>query len=157
MLMLAAERARADFADVVEPFHIPVPLARALLVLEEPTPMRDLAGQLACDPSYITGLADQLEEAGLVTRIAGTDRRVKLLVPTAAGTALREKIATALAAQSRLEQRLTTQQRETLAELLQIMLGPDDSGSLIVQDQGEKRPHTKAHRGKESHEHAERN
>jgi hypothetical protein len=44
--------------------------------------MRMLADRLACERSYITGLADQLEERGLVTRATGEDRRVKLLALT---------------------------------------------------------------------------
>jgi DNA-binding MarR family transcriptional regulator len=138
MLMLAAQRAKADFAEAVEPFGIPLPLARALLVLAAPTPMRELAGQLACDPSYITGLADQLEAAGLVTRVPGKDRRIKLLQATEKGTELRERLATALAERSRLEQRLSPEQRDTLAELLTTMLGSPDSDAAVVRDQGEQ-------------------
>ncbi len=67
------------------------------LVLAKPTPMRELADQLHCDRSYITSLADKLEERGLVKRIPGEDRRVKLLALTDEGMAVRNKIAKAVA------------------------------------------------------------
>jgi len=125
MLILSAERVRADFAEAVAPFGIPVPLARALLVVATPTPMRELAGQLACDPSYVTGIADQLEAGGLVTRVPGKDRRVKLLVVTERGAELREQLAEAVTQQSVLGQKLDPRQREDLAGLLRLLLGPD--------------------------------
>ncbi len=49
-------------------------------------PMRELAGRIGCDPSHVTGMADRLEDLGLVERRANDqDRRVKLLVLTAEG------------------------------------------------------------------------
>jgi DNA-binding MarR family transcriptional regulator len=52
--------------------------------------MRDLAGELHCDPSNITGIADRLEERGLLERhVQADDRRVKLLSLTPAGEHLR--------------------------------------------------------------------
>jgi DNA-binding MarR family transcriptional regulator len=51
-----------------------------------PQPMRDLAGELGCDASNLTGIADRLEARGLVHRQADPqDRRVKLLVLTEEG------------------------------------------------------------------------
>src|SRR5690554_5329179 len=88
MIISIAERAKADFGEAVAPFGLPVPVVRALVVLREPAPMREIARELACDPSYITGIADQLEQNGLVTRVQGRDRRVKLLQLTAEGVAL---------------------------------------------------------------------
>ena len=85
LLIGIAEQARADFMTTVAEFGLPVPLARVLVLLSTPQPMRDLAEQMRCDRSYITGLADQLEERGLITRIPGQDRRIKLLTLTTAG------------------------------------------------------------------------
>ncbi|MBW3630045.1 MAG: MarR family transcriptional regulator, partial [Gemmatimonadetes bacterium] len=68
---------------------------RALLALAEAAPMRSLAGQLRCDASNVTGLADRLEVRGLVTRVGQQgDRRVKLLALTDAGRALRDEAVT---------------------------------------------------------------
>ena len=53
-------------------------------------PMRDLAGHWKCDASYVTNLADTLEERGLVERRPHpTDRRVKMIVLTDRGAAVR--------------------------------------------------------------------
>lgn len=122
MLILVAERAKMTFAESVSPFGLPVPLARALLVLATPTPMRELADHLACDPSYITGLADQLEERGLARRCPGTDRRVKLLEATQEGFALRDRISLAVTERAFITQRLDPPERETLARLLEQIL-----------------------------------
>src|SRR5438874_750842 len=97
MLIDIAEQAKADFAAMVASFGLPVHLARAVVLLTTPAPMRDLAERLACDRSYITNLADQLEERGLVARVPGEDRRVKLLALTDAGVAVRNQISEAVA------------------------------------------------------------
>jgi DNA-binding MarR family transcriptional regulator len=56
--------------------------------------MRQLAGELHCDPSNVTGIADRLEERGLVARhVRAQDRRVKQLSLTADGARLRTKLA----------------------------------------------------------------
>ena len=58
----------------------------------EGIPMRDLADQWGFDASYVTSLADALEERGLVERRPHpTDRRVKMLVLTAKGVEARER------------------------------------------------------------------
>lgn len=123
MLILAAERAKADVAEAVAPFGIAAPLARALLILDTPTPMREMAQQMACDPSYITGLADQLEADGLITRVPGSDRRIKLLVATERGNALRAELAEAIATKSVLERNLSADRRADLASILTDILG----------------------------------
>lgn len=123
MLILAAERAKADVAEAVAPFGIAAPLARALLILDSPTPMREMAQQMACDPSYITGLADQLEADGLITRVPGSDRRIKLLVATERGNALRADLAEAIATKSVLERNLSAERRDDLASILTDILG----------------------------------
>lgn len=122
MLVAIAEQAKADFAEIVAPFGLPVHLARAVLMLETPAPMRDLADQLACDRSYVTNLADQLEDRGLVERVPGEDRRVKLLSLTKSGLALRAEISSAIAERSMVLQRLTDSQRKALAPLLEALL-----------------------------------
>jgi DNA-binding MarR family transcriptional regulator len=55
--------------------------------------MRDLGRLLHCDPSFVTTIADLLEQHGLARREASTaDRRVKNLVLTAVGLARREEV-----------------------------------------------------------------
>ena len=125
MLVDITEQAKADFAATVAGFGLPVSLARAIVLLTRPAPMRNLADQLACDRSYITALADQLEERGLITRVAGDDRRVKLLALTDAGIAVRNQIANAVAEHNMILRRLTEAERQALAPLLERLLGHD--------------------------------
>ena len=52
----------------------------------ETTTMSGLAAQLRCDGSYVTGLVDALEEAGLAERRSDAhDRRVKVVALTPKG------------------------------------------------------------------------
>jgi MarR family transcriptional regulator, organic hydroperoxide resistance regulator len=65
------------------------PQALALLRLEMPLPMHDLAERLRCDASNVTGIVDKLEGRRLVERkVDEGDRRVKNLVLTAEGADL---------------------------------------------------------------------
>jgi DNA-binding MarR family transcriptional regulator len=68
-------------------------LLKALFHLEpgEGLPMRDLADHWRCDASYVTNLADALEQRGLATRQPHpTDRRVKMIALTEEGVATRK-------------------------------------------------------------------
>jgi DNA-binding MarR family transcriptional regulator len=59
-----------------------------------PTRMRDMAEAMACDASYITAVADRLEELGLaVRRNAPDDRRARELVLTAKGERVAQRLA----------------------------------------------------------------
>lgn len=122
LIVRGAERVRQNFADAVEPFGIPVATARALLLLDEPVAMRALADRLACDQSYVTGLADDLEERGLITRVTGDDRRVKMLTLTPAGRPIRDALAKAVAESSPVMTKLSGTDRVTLAHLLSTVL-----------------------------------
>ena len=55
--------------------------------------MRELAVELVCDASNVTGLVDRLEKRGLLERRATEDdRRVKCVHLTPAGRRVREKL-----------------------------------------------------------------
>lgn len=63
-----------------------------LLDREEPVPMRRLACVMRCDPSNVTGLADRLEDRGLVERLPDpSDRRVTGLALTREGERVRDE------------------------------------------------------------------
>ncbi len=117
-LFEVVERARSDFADIAAELGLTPLQARSLLWLEQPSPMRDLADHLACDASNVTGLADRLERLGLVERVGGGDRRVKLLSLTRAGRAARTRLAARVAAASTVSARLTDAERRQLDRLL---------------------------------------
>jgi len=60
---------------------------------QRPVPMRELALELHCDNSNVTGLVDGLEAHGLVERRpAEHDRRVRMLVVTERGAQVRARI-----------------------------------------------------------------
>jgi DNA-binding MarR family transcriptional regulator len=126
LLIGIAEEARADFVATVTSFGLPSHLARVLVLLAEPAPMRDLAARLGCDRSYITSLADQLERRGLVSRVPGADRRVKLLALTGEGLALRDKMSGAVGERNVIMRRLTDDERRTLGPLLERLRGDTD-------------------------------
>ena len=78
---------------VAREFDLLPPHMMALRLLDKPTPMGELAKQLFCDNSNITGIVDRLEERGLVERKADDhDRRVKLLVLTSEGRSVRDQV-----------------------------------------------------------------
>jgi DNA-binding MarR family transcriptional regulator len=69
--------------------------AHALRLLDpnEPRPMSVLAERLFCDASNVTGIADRLENRGLIERrAAADDRRIRALVLTPKGVALRNRV-----------------------------------------------------------------
>ncbi|MEE8600548.1 MarR family winged helix-turn-helix transcriptional regulator [Euzebya tangerina] len=62
--------------------------ARALWVMQDPTPMGELAEKLHCDASNVTGIVDRLEDQGLMERVIDPDdRRRRNLVVTEEGRA----------------------------------------------------------------------
>ena len=70
-------------------------IAKALAHLspDHATPMRELAGALRCDNSYVTAVVDGLEERGMARRMPHpTDRRIKVIELTEAGAALAQRI-----------------------------------------------------------------
>ncbi len=121
-LLQVAERARADFADVVGELGLTPLQARAVLFLEQPTAMRALADHLSCDASSVTGLADRLEELGVLERVPAQDRRVKLLQLTSRGTAMRTDLAERVASGSTVTAKLNSAERDRLAALLDKLL-----------------------------------
>ena len=121
-LFQVVDRARTDFEAVAAGLGLTGQQARALLFLHAPRPMSDLADHLQCDRSNITGIADRLERAGAVERVAGADRRVKLLRLTPAGERQREQLAEVVGRGSTVMAKLNKQQRAQLGALLDTLL-----------------------------------
>ncbi|WP_137979331.1 MarR family transcriptional regulator [Streptomyces violaceusniger] len=119
LLLAAADAVQRVFSETVTARGLSPHLARALVLLSEPAPMRVLAEQLSVDRSYITVLTDQLEDRGLVERVPGADRRTKLLALTEKGVTVRDQLAKAAADRSPLHRNLTDAERGQLDELLQ--------------------------------------
>lgn len=94
---------------------------RALLAIDpdQPRPMRDLARALSCDPSYVTTMVDDLEQAGYAQRRSDpTDRRVRTVALTARGRRALLRIQRDLFAPPAQLSRLTASQRTQLGHLL---------------------------------------
>lgn len=69
-----------DFAAAAARHGLSSSQAKALKAVQEPVPMRALAGRLGCDASNVTGIVDRLEALGLARReAAASDRRVKIV------------------------------------------------------------------------------
>lgn len=121
-LFRVIDRMRTDFATIAAEFELTPLQARSILQLAEPQPMRALADHLACEPSNVTGLADRLEDSGLVERVTGSDRRVKLLQLTEEGARLRTDLAARVADSSTVTAKLSAAERRTLSGLLDRLL-----------------------------------
>jgi DNA-binding MarR family transcriptional regulator len=92
-----------------------------------PTPMSDLAHQLHCDKSNLTGLVDALESLGLVERTTPpADRRVRALVTTEQGRATRRSLDTRLRDENPLLARLNAADAAQLRRILQRLLWSDE-------------------------------
>jgi MarR family transcriptional regulator, organic hydroperoxide resistance regulator len=101
--------------------------AGALLQLEAPLSMRDLAARLGCDNSNVTGLVDRLEARGLVARQASADdRRVKHIVLTPGGRRLRTRLLQRVGRPAAGLDRLGAGEQVQLRDLLRKML--EDGG-----------------------------
>jgi MarR family transcriptional regulator, organic hydroperoxide resistance regulator len=100
--------------------------AGALLQLDSPLPMTELAALLGCDNSNVTGLIDRLEARGLVARQPSSqDRRVKHVVLTPAGRAMRGRMLAEVGRPTRGFERLTPDQQLQLADLLRQVIDED--------------------------------
>ncbi len=119
LLLSSSDLAREIFANIASDLDIPVSVARALCLLEKPEPMSGLAVKLRCDKSYITPLTDQMESLGLVERVPGADRRIKMLELTSTGEATRDKLESQIALLNPVMTGLTKAERITLEALLQ--------------------------------------
>lgn len=119
LVFAIAYHSRAHFEATATEFGLAPQQARALLSLDEAAPMHALASDMGCDASNITGIADRLEERGLIERQPGEqDRRVKLLVLTPAGDQLRSELAARLGETAPVMTQLSEPERETLYSLL---------------------------------------
>lgn len=91
----------------------------ALRSVDGPMPMKDLATCMDIDPSYVTLVADRLEELELIERQAHpTDRRVKNLVLTPKGRRFKKAMPDKLWSGSSLFSALTCDERAQLADIL---------------------------------------
>ncbi|MBW3627074.1 MAG: MarR family winged helix-turn-helix transcriptional regulator [Actinobacteria bacterium] len=82
------------FLDVATELDLTPSTLRFLLVLStgEDRPMRALAEDWHCDPSWVTSIVDQLEQRGFAERhVDASDRRAKRVGLTPAGEEARDR------------------------------------------------------------------
>jgi DNA-binding MarR family transcriptional regulator len=87
-------KGRPRMLELWREFDLMPPQQMVLGLLDEPRAMGDLAHQMHCDNSNITGIVDRLTERGLVERRAAEgDRRIKLVALTKVGRELKDELA----------------------------------------------------------------
>ncbi len=101
-------------------FFRPQPGILGLLSRSSGISQQELAETLGILPSRVVAFVDELEEAGLVTRVRdAVDRRRNTLVLTSAGRAAWQKVATvARAHEAEISSALSDKERDVLAGLL---------------------------------------
>ena len=112
---------KGRFFAIASEFDLSPPQMHALRALDanEPMPMSELASQMHCDNSNITGIIDRLEDRELVQRRpAEHDRRVKHLLLTERGAELRERLGAAMAQPPAQLEKLSTDEQRQLRDLL---------------------------------------
>ncbi|MGW0886091.1 MarR family winged helix-turn-helix transcriptional regulator [Streptomyces sp. NPDC002671] len=123
-LFAAINRRYTQESEAAAATHDLTPLqAKALLAAEDPAPTRRIADRLHAEPSNVTVIIDRLESRGLVERSPDPgDRRVKHVATTTAGHTVAADLRARMPFAAEPLARLTTQQRESLRELLQLVL-----------------------------------
>lgn len=121
--------------EVARSAQLSPPDVMALRHIDRTISMKELAQRLGCDPSFVTAIADALEERDLVRReIDGGDRRIKNLVLTPSGVALTSRLRREFFAGLPWVMSLDEGDRTTLLELLRKMNPASDEASGPVSD-----------------------
>jgi DNA-binding MarR family transcriptional regulator len=93
MLQFFFLKGRPRMLELWREFDLMPPQQMMLGLLDEPQAMGELAHQMHCDNSNITGIVDRLTERGLVERRAAEgDRRIKLVALTEAGREMKDEL-----------------------------------------------------------------
>jgi DNA-binding MarR family transcriptional regulator len=107
---------------LAEQLGVPVFCLKALHRLGTPVTMSELGRQMHCDRSFVTMIADTLEDRGLARREPNpNDRRLKNLVLTPQGLELKMRLEAELLAQMPWSHALDRNERATLLELIRKM------------------------------------
>ena len=115
---------KVELENLVRPYDLTPPVGRAFLEIDGSISMKELGNRLGYDASFLTSIADGLEERGLARReVDPGDRRSKRLVLTRKGAALKARLDRAFLSEVPWMSRLDEQERETFLELLHKMAG----------------------------------
>jgi MarR family transcriptional regulator, organic hydroperoxide resistance regulator len=103
-------------------FSVPVSCMKAIRRLDAAVTMKDLGQRLHCDPSFVTMIADALEQRGLAKREANpADRRIKNLVLTPSGLEIKATIEQEMLKEMPWTQALSVDEREQFLRLVRKM------------------------------------
>lgn len=107
---------------LAESFNVPVSCMKAIHRLDTAVTMKDLGQRLHCDPSFVTMIADALEQRGLAKREPNpADRRIKNLVLTPHGQEVKATLEQELLGRMPWMRALSTDEREQLLRLVRKM------------------------------------
>ncbi|HEY6058111.1 MAG TPA: MarR family transcriptional regulator [Candidatus Limnocylindrales bacterium] len=124
LLWLVTRRIWEDAEERLAPSGLTMKHSWALHALDEPMSMSGLAERLGIDASYVTAIADQLEERGLIERRPHpTDRRIKSLALTGDGRRVRDQILDELWTTVPILDGLTSAEHRELRRLLEKSVG----------------------------------
>jgi DNA-binding MarR family transcriptional regulator len=135
--------AHARIDRVCAELHVSPGMLKALMELGAlgGTKMGELAGRWHCDASYVTSIADGLQDRGLAERLPHpTDRRVKMLVLTEHGTEVREHALARLWEPPSAFDALTTAELRQLRDLV-TKLAASDPQLTATRSTQERAPH----------------
>lgn len=120
-------RYNAEYDEVAQRHALTRLQSRALLALEDPLPMRELAARLRTEPPNLTGIVDRLEARGLIERqSAPGDRRVKRIAITEAGRTVTKDFKASMSFAAHPLATLNPAQRRQLRDLLRLMYDQPD-------------------------------
>jgi MarR family transcriptional regulator, organic hydroperoxide resistance regulator len=129
LLWLVMRRIWEDAEQRLAPSGLTMKHSWALHALDEPMSMRGLAERLGIDASYVTAIADQLEEKGLIERRPHpSDRRIKSLALTDDGRRVRDHVLVELWTSVPVLDGLTAAERLELRRLLEKTAGDPTTG-----------------------------
>jgi DNA-binding MarR family transcriptional regulator len=127
--MMALFFARRDqFFATLQELALTPPHGHALISLRHgPVRMRDMAEMMACDASYVTAVADRLDELGLAERRnAADDRRVRELALTAKGARVAQQLDDVFTSPPDVLLELSAADRNTLLRIMRKLGEPAD-------------------------------
>ena len=118
LLIGLAQRLQVFFDERAARVGLTPGQAHALMHIEGPTRMGDLAEQQTCDPSTVTAMVQRLERDGYVQRVIDpNDARARLVQLTTLGRRARTKLAALLDDTPTVIAAMPTDQRRALAAL----------------------------------------
>jgi DNA-binding MarR family transcriptional regulator len=114
---------------IAQRLGVPGVFLKALHRLDCPMAMKDLGQRMHCDPSFVTSIADMLEQRGLATRESNpADRRVKRIALTPAGLALKQRVDSEILASLPWRQALDADERAQFLGLIRKILAATAAG-----------------------------